>query len=181
MVMSPSLPAISTCATAPETRSRSGETSSNLKASAISRGLGGELLGLGDGLLDGADHVEGRFRQVVVVAVAKSLEALDRVGQLDERARPAGEYLGDMEGLRQEALDLAGAGDGDLVLFRQLVHAENGDDVLERLVALQDLLHAASDRVMLLADDARIEHARGRIERVHGGVDALLGDGARQN
>src|SRR5262245_18739629 len=161
MVMSPSLPGISICATSPETRSRSGETSSNLKASGISRGLGGELLGLGDGLLDGADHVKCRFRQVVIIAVAKSLEALDRVGELDERAGPAGEHFGDMERLRQEALDLARAGNGDLVLLRQLVHAENGDDVLERLVALQDLLHAAGDRVMLLANDARIEHARG--------------------
>ena len=33
----------------------------------------------------------------------------------------------------------------DLVLFRQFVHAENGDDVLQRLVALQDLLHLARD------------------------------------
>src|SRR5262245_12585181 len=145
MVMSPSLPGMSTCATSPETRSRSGETSSNLKASAMSRGLGGELLGLGDGFLDGAHHVERRFRQVIVLAVAKSLEALDGVGQLDEGAGPAGEHLGNMERLRQEALDLARAGDGDLVLLRQLVHAENGDDVLKRLVALQDLLHAAGD------------------------------------
>src|SRR4029450_12926597 len=126
MVMSPSLPGISTCSTSPETRSRSGETSSNLKASGILRGLGGELLGLGNGLLDGADHVEGRFRQVVVVAFAQALEALDRVGQLDEHAGPAGEHFGDMEGLRQEALDLAGAGDGDLGLFGKSVHAENG-------------------------------------------------------
>ena len=50
----------------------------------------------------------------------------------------AGEDLGHVEGLGQEALDLPGAGHGQLVLFRELVHAENGDDVLERLVALQD-------------------------------------------
>ena len=53
--------------------------------------------------------------------------------------------VGHMEGLRQEALDLAGAGDDELVLFGQLVHAENGDDVLQRFVALQDLLHLARD------------------------------------
>ena len=60
-----------------------------------------------------------------------------------------------MEGLRQEALDLAGARDGQLVLFRELVHAEDGDDVLQLLVALQDLLHLAGDVVVLLADDRR--------------------------
>src|SRR5689334_24821649 len=32
-------------------------------------------------------------------------------------------------------------------------------------------LHVARDLVVLLADDARVEHARGRIERVDCGVD----------
>src|SRR5262249_52280465 len=110
--MSPSLPGTSTCSTWPEISRRSGDTNSNFKASAISHSLAGELLGLGHGFLDGADHVEGRLRQMVIFAVAQTLEALDRIRQLDEHARPAGEDFGHMEGLRQEALDLAGAGDG---------------------------------------------------------------------
>ncbi|KIU01213.1 hypothetical protein QU38_02455, partial [Staphylococcus aureus] len=77
---------------------------------------------------------------MIVLAFAKALEALDGVGELDELAGRAGEHLGDVERLRQEALDLAGAGHGQLVLFGQFVHAENGDDVLQRLVLLQDLL-----------------------------------------
>ena len=46
--------------------------------------------------------------------------------------------LGHVERLREEPLDLAGAGDGQLVLVGQFVDAENGDDVLQILVALQD-------------------------------------------
>jgi hypothetical protein len=64
---------------------------------------------------------------------------------------------------------------------RQLVHAEDRDDVLQRLVALQDPLHVAGHLVVLFADDRRVEDARGRVERVHGRVDAELGDRARQN
>ena len=75
------------------------------------RRLGGEALGLLDGFLDGADHVEGRLREVVVLAFDEALEALDRVGERDELAGRAGEDFGDEEGLRQEALDLAGARD----------------------------------------------------------------------
>src|SRR6516164_3527568 len=86
--------------------------------------------------LDGADHVEGGLRQMVVLALAQALEAADGVGKLDEHAGRAGEHFGDMERLRQEALDLAGARDRQLVLFRQLVHAQDGDDVLQRLVTL---------------------------------------------
>src|ERR1700681_4714349 len=111
--------------------------------------LGGEALRLLDRLLDGADHIEGRLRQMVVLAVAQALEAADRIGEIDEYARRTGEHLGDMEGLRQEALDLAGARDGDLVLLRQFVHAEDRDDVLERLVALEHLLDLAGNLIML--------------------------------
>jgi hypothetical protein len=48
--------------------------------------------------------------------------------------RRVGELLGHEERLRQEALDLAGARHDQLVLFGQFVHAEDGDDVLQRLV-----------------------------------------------
>src|SRR3546814_2584586 len=62
----------------------------------------------------------------------------------------------------------------DLVLFRQLVHAQDRDDVLQRLVFLQRFLNAAGGLVMLLPDDARLQHAAGRIERVDRRIDAEL-------
>ena len=79
-----------------------------------------------------------------------------------------------MERLREEALDLARARNRQLIFFRKLVHAENGDDVLERLVLLQRFLNAASGVVMLLADHAGLKHAAGGIERVNRGINAQL-------
>jgi hypothetical protein len=64
-----------------------------------------------------------RFGKVVVFAVHDRLERADRVLDGDELAGDAGEDFGDVERLRQEALDLAGAADGELILFGQLVHA----------------------------------------------------------
>src|SRR6201995_3192016 len=125
------------------------------------RRLSGQPLALLDRLFDGADHVEGGFRQVVILAFAEIAEALDGVAELDELAGRTGEDFGDVERLRQEALDLAGAGHRQLVFFRKLVDAENGDDVLQRLVALQHLLDLTRGVVVLLADDERREHARG--------------------
>ncbi len=72
-----------------------------------------------------------------------SLEAADGVLELDVLARGAGEGLGHVERLGEEALDLAGARHDQLVLLGELVHAEDGDDVLQLLVALQDALHVA--------------------------------------
>src|SRR3954471_21749424 len=114
-----------------------------------------ELLALFDRLFDGAYHVESLLRQVVVLAFAKPAKTLDGVGEVDELARRPGEHFGDEERLRQKALDLAGAGHRDLVFFGQFVHAENGDDVLQRFVLLQDLLNRARGLIMLLADDQR--------------------------
>ena len=67
------------------------------------------------------------------------LEAADGVGQLHVLALEAGELLGHVERLREEALDLAGARDGELVFVGKLVDAENRDDVLQIFVALQNL------------------------------------------
>src|SRR5262245_12928428 len=58
-----------------------------------------QLLGLGDRLFDGADHVERLLRQVVVIAVAQALEALDGVGDRHELAGRTREHLGDVERL----------------------------------------------------------------------------------
>src|SRR5690606_11877777 len=104
-----------------------------------------QLLGLLESFLDAAHHVEGSFRKMIVIASAKALEALDGVGEIDQLARRTGEDFGHEERLRQEAFDLAGAGDGELVFFRQFVHAQDRDDVLKGLVALQDRLNLTGD------------------------------------
>ena len=81
-----------------------------------------------------------------------------------------------LEGLREEPLDLPGPGDGELVLLGQLVHSQDGDDVLQRLVVLQDLLDAARDLVVVHANDVGVHDPGGGVEGVDGGVDSQLGD-----
>jgi len=44
-----------------------------------------------------------------------------------------------------ESLDLPGSFDGQLVLLTQLIHTKNGNDILERLVVLEDLLDLGGD------------------------------------
>src|SRR5579875_3269661 len=186
----PSLPGTTTISTSSDSRSRSGLTSSKRSFSAmallpLSRSglgrLGRHLLRLLDGFLDGADHVEGRFGHVVVFAFDDALEALDGVLELHEHPWRSGEDLGYVEGLREEALYLARARHRELVLFGKLLHAENRNDVLQRIVGLEHALHLARDAIMIVADNARIEHARSRVERVHRRIDAELGDLAREH
>src|SRR3546814_389082 len=118
---------------------------------------------------------------MVIFAFDHGLERLYRVLDLDELARDAGEDLRDVEGLRQELLDLAGAGDGQLVLFAELVHAQDRDDVLQRLVLLQDRLDRAGGFIMFLADDAGFQNATGRVQRVDRRIDAQFRNGAVEN
>src|SRR5438105_1207451 len=87
--------------------------------------------------VDAADEIERLLRNVVEVAGEDLLEAPDRLLDRNELALDAGELLGDEERLGEELLDLARARDRELVLFRELVDAEDRDDVLEVLVALE--------------------------------------------
>src|ERR671930_1735536 len=130
-----------------------------------------DRLRLLDRLLDRPDHVEGLLGQVVVLAVEDLGEALDRVLELhvlDGRAR---ELLGDEVRLREEALDLPRTRHDQPVLVGELVDAEDGDDVLEVLVALENLLDARRRPVVVVGDDPRLERAREGVERVHRRVD----------
>ena len=123
--------------------------------SAIGLGLLRQLFSFGHGLFDAANHIEGSLRQMVIFPVHDRLERADGVFDLDELARDSSEDFGDVERLAKKALDLAGAGDDQLIFFRQLIHAENGDDILQRLILLQRLLDGAGHFIMLLADDRR--------------------------
>src|SRR5690606_11993248 len=133
------------------------------------------------GFVDRADHVERLFGQVIVVAVHDAVEAADRLRQLHVLAGRAREGLGDEKRLRQEALNLSRPGNRQLVVFGEFVHAEDRDDVLQFLVALQHCLHTARAVVMFLANDVRVQHPAGGVERVHRGIDAEFGDLPRQD
>src|SRR2546428_1443623 len=129
-----------------------------------------------DGLIDGAHHVERLLGKVVVLAIEDLAEAADRLLQGHIFPWSVGEHFGHEERLRQKALDLAGPGQQQLVILRQFVHAKDGNDVLQLLVALQHLLHSTRDSIMLFTHDVRREEPGERIERVARRVDAALHD-----
>src|SRR5437764_2827924 len=133
-------------------------------------------LGLALHVLDPAAHEERLLGDVVVLALGQRLERGDGLRQRHAHARLAGELLGHEHRVRKEPLDPPGPLDRDLVLFRQLVDAEDGDDVLQLLVPLQDPLHLTSDVVVLLAHVVGVQDAGGGVERVDGREDPLLGD-----
>src|SRR5256884_5111593 len=111
-----------------------------------------QLPGLLLHVLDPADHVERLLGKVVVLALADRLERGDRLFQRGEDARLPAELRRHVHGLGQEPLDPPGPLHGDLVLFTELVDAQDGDDVLQLLVPLQDPLHLAGHVVVVLPD-----------------------------
>ena len=97
-----------------------------------------EPLGFLGGRFDGADIHEGLFGEVIPLAFAQLVEAAQRILPLGVVAGEAGEGFGNEEGLRQEALDLPGPRDDELVLFAQLLDPQDRDDVLEATAPLAD-------------------------------------------
>src|SRR5215469_5053761 len=132
-----------------------------------------QVLGLLLHVLDPADHVERLLGVAVVVAFGDRLEGGDRLLERHEDSGLAGELLGHEHGVGQEPLDPAGSLHRDPVLFGQLVDTEDGDDVLQLGVALQDPLRLAGDGVVLLADVGRGQDPGCRRQWVHRREDAL--------
>src|SRR6185295_19268675 len=160
MPSSPASPGRTTNSASPEKMLSSALTTSTRMVGAAMALL--QRLCLLDGLFDRADHVERLLGKRVAFAVDDHLEALDGVLERDVLARRAGEVLRHGKGLRQEALDLARAGDGLLVLGREFVHAQDRDDVAQFLVTLQRRLHGARSVVVILPYRIRIDLARSR-------------------
>src|SRR6201991_2822867 len=120
MPMEPTDVTVDTISTSSLKTSPSGVRTSTLKV--VRATLAVLLRGLDD-VLDLALEQEGRLGQVVVLALEDLLERADRVADRHVRAGRARELLRDVERLRQEALDLAGALDEHAVLVGQLVDA----------------------------------------------------------
>ena len=98
-----------------------------------------------------------------MLPIADLLESANRVFELHAAAFATGERLSHEERLRQEALNLPCALN-DLLVLR--LDGGDGDllhDVLQILIPLTNALHATSNRVVLFANDLRIENRRGRI------------------
>src|SRR5438067_3088431 len=80
--------------------------------------------------LDAALHVELVLSHAAMLAVENLLETTHDVGDRHLLGLAAGEGLRRAERLAEEPLNLAGAYHRELVVRRELVHAEDRNDVL---------------------------------------------------
>src|SRR5699024_5355439 len=126
----------------PDHSMRSTETSSTVMSAMCLSLLLSQLLVRCFDVVQGTQTVEGLLWVVVEVAVAHARERVHAICQRHVRAWQCGELLGDEEVLAQEALSATCALNGDLVIFRQLVHTQNRDNILQFLVLLQNVDHA---------------------------------------
>lgn len=77
-----------------------------------------------------------KFTSVTTLTIKDALEALDGFLQGHQFTQMASKDLSHLEGLGQETLDLASTGHSKFVLFRQLIHTQNGNDILQGFVVL---------------------------------------------
>lgn len=77
-----------------------------------------------------------KFTSVTTLTTKNALEALDGFLQGHQFTQMASEDLSHLEGLGQETLDLASTGHSKLVLLRQLIHTQNGNNILQGFVVL---------------------------------------------
>ena len=118
------------------------------------------LLGVFHSFVDPSAVGECLLRNVIVVAGNDAVEAANGFRQWYVFARRVGEDFSNRERLRKEFLDLARTINDLFVVLRQLIHAQDSDDVLQFLITLQYRLYATRAVIMLLTNDQRIENPR---------------------
>ena len=109
--------------------------------------------------LNPALEIEIFFRLIIVLAVENFLKTFDRIFERHIFPDAASECFGYEERLREKALDFAGAVYGSAVHIRKFLDAEDRDNILKFLVALERFLHITRDVIVFAADDFRVERA----------------------
>ena len=113
---------------------------------------------------------------MIVFAFHDAFKATDGVFQGDVFTRRTGEYFCHEERLGQEALDLTSTRYHQFVFFRQFIHTQDGDDVFQFLITLQDGLNATRGVVVFLTNHQRVQLTAGGVQRVNGRVDTQRRD-----
>lgn len=96
---------------------------------------------------------------------------MDGVFQGDVFIWRIGEYFCYEEWLGQEALDFMSMRYYQFVFFRQFIYIQDGDDVFQFLIMLQDGLNAMRGVVVFLINYQRVQLMAGGVQRVNGWVD----------
>src|SRR4029077_8569514 len=169
----PFLPGIWTSSAVSRTTRRSGVTISSWNVSGKGTMDGRlcrsrpHLSGRFDDLINAAFHVKRLLRNVIVLAFQHLAEAAHRVCNLHIASLQAGKLLGNVKRLREELLNFARARHDYFLVFAEFIDTQNGNDVLQVIISLQNFLYALGHIVVLLPDDSGIENARGGSQRIN--------------
>ncbi len=96
-----------------------------------------------------------------MLAIQNFTETAHGVTSLHVFTIQAMEFLSHKHRLTQETLNFTGAGNQHLVIFAQFVNTKNGDDVLQVVVFLQNLLHFAGGTIMLFTNNVGLQRTAG--------------------
>ena len=115
------------------------------------------LLSLGNGIVNGSDIEECLFGKIVHFAIKNHVESAYYLLDGNHHSRYAGKLFGYGEGLAEETLYASCTVYNQTVIVRKFVHTENGNDILQFLIFLKNLLHALCTFVVLLTDDVGVK------------------------
>src|SRR5215471_3622375 len=132
-------------------------------------------------LLDRALHIEITFRHVIVFAVQNFLESTNCVGNRYLFAFTTSEDLRHTKRLTEKTLNFARSKYRHLILRREFVHSENGNNILQIFVTLQYFLDTTGNFVVLLAHNIGCQCTRSGGERIYSGIDPKLRNGTLEH
>ena len=114
---------------------------------------------------------ESLFGEVVYLTVENHSEPFDCILDAYHHARNACKLFGNGKRLRKETLHTARTVHDQFIFFRKFLHTKDGDDVLQFLVALQNLFHALCYVIMFLSHDVRVKDTGRRSQWIDSRID----------
>ena len=102
---------------------------------------------------DRAGHVEVLLGNMVAFAIQDAGKTFDRIFAFNELPWRTSKLFGNVKVLSQELLDFTRAINGLFIFFRELVHTENRDHILQLFITLKIALNACCNIIMIFAND----------------------------
>jgi hypothetical protein len=130
-------------------------------------------------------------RYSIIIKTNPTFKSVQCVSDADEFSFSSCENLTHEEGLRQEFLDFSCSGHSKFIFFWQFVHTQNGNNILERFVILEDFLDRSGNCIVsknMMKNYCRpftkhdgVQNSGSGVQRIDGGVNTEFSKSSRQH
>ena len=128
-----------------------------------------------------SSHIESTFWVFITSSLKKWTKSFNGFWKFNEFSFLSWEDLTHKEWLWQETLDLSGSGHSQFIFFRQLVHTQDSNNILEWFVILEQFLYSSCCIIVSISHNGGVEHSWSWIQRIDGWINTQFSKSSVQH